>query len=123
MKIQDVCLVLSNKADFPIHYRTDDEIKLFKDFIVSQGGSKKTVFHKILYFEQAATGLCLTAKRLELGYPERCHNYCFTLNCSRLHYFLLRSSFIYKYFEVFFNLKKIEVVFHLKFFEVVFHIF
>ena len=59
----------------------------------------------------------------KLGYPERCHNYCFTLNCSRLHYFLLRSSFIYKYFEVFFNLKKNWGRLQFEIFEVVFHIF
>ena len=60
MKIQDVCLVLSNKADFPIQYRTDDEIELFKDFIVSQGGSKKTVLD--------VRGVSHKASKLSHGY-------------------------------------------------------
>ena len=55
----------------------------------------------------------LLCKYTKLGYPERCHNYCFNFSCFRWHY-LMRSSSIYKNIEVIFHLNEIEVVFNSK---------
>ena len=49
--------------------------------------------------------------RIELGYPERCHNHCFNFNCFRLHLIVLGCL----------PFEKIELVFHFERNEVIFH--
>ena len=59
--------------------------------------------------------------KLQVGYPEWCHNHCIRFNCIRLQYFQLRLSPSQKNIEVVFYFERIKIVFHFERIRIVFH--